>query len=193
LVADGRRDLVVVGLGRLDVVVYALDARLAERLRARLAQMPDRRAALEVRVLGDEARAVEHPLEVALRQPLALRDHAEAVRPRRLGRARVLEDLLGLHHRVHRRLRVGEARLRAEAAVLRAAARLRVDERAQVRRVAEALLPGLPRALDERLDLGVVGDLAEGEGLLAGDERRHGRKPRRRTGRLTARSMTPHE
>ena len=79
-------------------------------------------------MLGDQARALEHLLEVALGQPLALRDHAEAMRARRLSRARVLEDLLGLHHRVQRRLGLGVARLRAEAAVLRAAAGLRVDE-----------------------------------------------------------------
>ena len=54
--------------------------------------------------------------------------------------ARVLEDLLGLHHRVHRRLGLGEARLRAEAAVLGAAAGLGVDQRAHVGAVAEALL-----------------------------------------------------
>ena len=138
---------------------------------------------------------VEHLLEVALRQPLALRDHAEAVRARRLGRPRVLEDLLGLHHRVHRRLGLREPRLRAEAAVLGAAARLRVDERAQVGRVAEALLPRLPRALDERLDLGVVLDLAQREGLLAGDERRHGRGNARRPDRtvtaFTRRDLSP--
>ena len=39
LVADRRRDLVVVGLGRLDVVVHALDAGLAQRLGARCALM----------------------------------------------------------------------------------------------------------------------------------------------------------
>ena len=126
-------------------------------------------------MLGDEPRAVEDLLEVALGEPLALGDHAEAVRARRLGGARVLEDLLGLHHRVQRRLGLGEARLGAEAAVLRAAAGLRVDQRAHVGRVAEVLLARLPRALDERLDLGVVGDLAQLQGLFAGDERRHGR------------------
>ena len=41
----------------------------------------DRRAALEVGVLGHEPRAVEDVLEVALGQALALGDHAEAVRP----------------------------------------------------------------------------------------------------------------
>ena len=96
------------------------------------AHVADRRAALEVRVLGDQPRALEHLLEVALGEPLALGDHAEAVRAGGLGGAGVLEDLLGLHHRVHRRLRLGEARLRAEAAVLRAAAGLGVDERAEV-------------------------------------------------------------
>jgi hypothetical protein len=92
-------------------------------------------------VLGDQPRALEDLLEVALREALALRDHAEAVRAGGLGRARVLEDLLGLHHRVHRRVGLGEARLGAEAAVLGAAARLGVDERAHVGRVAEAVEP----------------------------------------------------
>src|SRR5215212_7952743 len=118
--------------------------------------MPDRGAALEVGVLGYELRALDDVLEVALRQALALRDHAEAVRARGLGRLRVLEDLLRRHHRVHRRLGVGEARLRAEAAVLRAAAGLRVHERAHVRRVLEALHARAPGALDQRLDLGAV-------------------------------------
>ena len=103
--------------------------------------------------LGDEPHALEELLEVALREALALGDHAEAVRAGGLGRARVLEDLLGLHHRVHRRLRLGEARLRAEAAVLGAAAGLRVDERAHVRAVAEALDARLPGPLDQRLDV----------------------------------------
>ena len=126
-------------------------------------------------MLGDQPRALEHLLEVALGEPLALGDHAEAVRARRLGRARVLEDLLGLHHRVHRRLGLGEARLRAEAAVLGAAARLRVDERAHVgasRRSAPA------RACHARSTsasiVGVVLELAEAQRLLARDERRHG-------------------
>src|SRR4051794_4987119 len=188
LVADRRRDLVVVRLGRLDVVVHALDARLAQRRRPRRAEVADRRAALEVRVLRDEPRALEHAVEVALGEPLALGDHAEPVRPGRLGRARVLENLLGLHHRVQRRLRLGEPRLRAEAAVLGAAAGLRVDEGAQVRRGAEALPARLPSALDERLDRGVVLDLPERERLLAGDERRHGAKRRWATGRLMDRS-----
>ena len=124
-------------------------------------------------MLGDQAHALEVLLEVALGQPLALGDHAEAVGARGLGRARVLEDLLGLHHRVHRRLGVGEARLGAEAAVLGAAARLGVDQRAHVGRVGEPLHARLPGALDERFDLRVVLDLAELERLLAGDQRRH--------------------
>ena len=115
-------------------------------------------------MLGDEARALEHLLEVALGQALALGDHAEAVRAGGLGGARVLEDLLGLHHRVQRRLGLGEARLRAEAAVLRAAAGLRVDERAHVGRVVEALDARLPGALDQRLDRGAVLELAERAG-----------------------------
>jgi hypothetical protein len=70
----------------------------------------------------------------------------------------VLEDLLGRHHRVHRRVRLSEPRLRAEAAVLGAAAGLGVHQRAHVGRVAEALDPRGERALDQRLDLGVVLD-----------------------------------
>ena len=119
-------------------------------------------------MLGHQLRALEDVVEVALGEPLALGDHAEAVRARRLGRARVLEDLLRGHHRVHRRVGLGEARLRAEAAVLGAAAGLGVDQRAHVGRVAEALDARLPRPLDERLDLGVVLDLAELSALRRG-------------------------
>ena len=62
LVADRRGDLGVVGLGGLDVVVDALDARPpCSALRAGGGDVPDRRAALEVRVLGDEPRALEAP------------------------------------------------------------------------------------------------------------------------------------
>src|SRR5688572_7082790 len=128
--------------------------------------MADRDAALQVRVLRDEPGTRQHLLEVSLRQPLALGDHAEAMRPRRLGSAGVLEDLVGLHHRVHRRVGLGEARLRAEAAVLGAAARLRVDERAHVRRVTEALEPHPPGALDQRLDLAVILYLTEPKRLF---------------------------
>ena len=73
-------------------------------------------------MFGNEPRALEHLLEVALGQPLALRDHAEAVGARSLGGARVSEHLLGLHHRVHRCVGRCVARLRAEAAILSAAA-----------------------------------------------------------------------
>ena len=123
-------------------------------------------------MLGDELCALDDVLEVALREPLALRDHAEAVRARGLGSLRVLEDLLRRHHGVHRGVRLGVLRLRAEAAVLGTATGLRVDERAEVGRIAEAVGAGAPRALDELLDRGVVLDLSECEGFLAGDERR---------------------
>ena len=117
-------------------------------------------------MLGDQPGARQHLLEIALGQTLALGDHAEPVRAGRLGRARVLEDLLGLHHRVHRRVGLGVLRLGAEAAVLGTAARLGVDQRAHVGRVGETLDACLPCALDERLDRGVILELAERERFL---------------------------
>jgi hypothetical protein len=144
----------------------ALDAGVLQRACARGRHVADRHAALQVRVLGNEARAREDPLEVTLREPLALGHHAEAVSAGGLRRARVLEDLLRVHHRVHGRVGLGEARLRAEAAVLGAPARLRIDERAHVRRVAEALEPHTPRALDERLDLRALPEFAEPKRLF---------------------------
>jgi hypothetical protein len=95
------------------------------------------------------------------------------VRPRGLGRARVFEHLIGLHHRVQRRLRLGEARLRAEAAILGTATRLGVHQRAHVGGVGKALHACFPGALDQRLDLGVILDLAQLQGFLTGDQRRH--------------------
>ena len=133
----------------------------------------DRGAALEVGLLGDQPGALEDLLEVALRQALALGDHAEAVRAGGLGRLGVLEDLLGLHHRVHRRVGLGVARLGAEAAVLGAAAGLRVDQRAEVRRVAEALGANCPGAFDELADRLMTVDLGELEGFVERDQRRH--------------------
>ena len=150
LVADGGGHLVVVALGGLHVVVDALDAGVLQRVGAIARHVADRDAALEVGVLGHQPGALEDVLEVALGEPLALGDHAEAVRAGGLGRAGVLEDLLGGHHRVHRRVGLREARLGAEAAVLGAAARLGVDQRAHVGGVAEALLADAPGALDER-------------------------------------------
>ena len=55
LVADRRRDLVVVAARGLDVVVDALDARVGQLLGAGGGDVADRDAALEVRLLGDEA------------------------------------------------------------------------------------------------------------------------------------------
>jgi hypothetical protein len=55
-------------------------------------------------VLGDEPGPFEHLGEVPFREALSLGDHAEAMSARGLGRHGVLEHLLGLHHRVHRRL-----------------------------------------------------------------------------------------
>jgi len=163
-------DLVVVGAGGLDVVVDALDARLGELMGPVGGDVTDRCAALQVRVLGNEARALEDPREVTLRQALALGDHAEPMGARGLGGPRVLEDLLGLHHRVHRRVGLGVAGLGAESAVLGATARLGVDERAHVGRVAEVLGPDLPGPLDQRADLVVAGQLPERHCLFETDQ-----------------------
>jgi hypothetical protein len=64
--------------------------------------------------------------------------------------------------------------LRAEAAVLGAAARFRVDQRAQVCGVAELVAPRSPRAVDKGEDLVVILYLAQGESFFAGYERRQG-------------------
>ena len=53
---------------------------------------------------------------------------------------------------------------------------VRVDERAEVGGVLEALQAGLPRTLDQRLDLGAILELAEPQSLLASDERCHLRR-----------------
>ena len=124
-------------------------------------------------MLGDQLRALDDLREVALGEALALRHHAEPVGARGLGRARVLEHLLGLHHRVHRGLGVRVLRLRAEAAVLGAAAALRVHERAHVGGLAEVVLAHHPRDVDEPLDVGVGLELAELERLFEGDQGRH--------------------
>jgi hypothetical protein len=95
------------------------------------------------------------------------------VGPGRLGRARVLEDLLRLHQRVHGSLGVRVLRLRAEPAVLGAAAALRVHERAHVGRLPEAVVPHQPGDVDEPLDVGVVRQLTELERLFERDQGRH--------------------
>jgi hypothetical protein len=128
-------------------------------------------------VLGHQAGAVDDVLEVALGETLALGDHAETVGPRGLGGLGVLEDLLRGHHRVHRRVGLREARLGAETTILRAAARLRVHERAHVGGVAEALQAHLPGTVHQRLDLGAVDYLPEPERLFWRDERRHRAPP----------------
>jgi hypothetical protein len=124
-------------------------------------------------VLGDEPCALEHLLEVALGETLALGDHAKAVGAGRLGRVCMGQHLLRFHHRVHRRVGLRMARLGAETTVLGAAARLGVDQRAHVGRVAEALDARLPGPLDKRLDLAVIGDLTEPQRLFACDQWRH--------------------
>ena len=71
-----------------------------------------------------------------------------------LGGARVLEDLLRLHHRMERGLRLRVLGLGAEAAVLGAAARLGVHERAHVGGVAEPPAAHRPSSLPACLDSG---------------------------------------
>ncbi len=154
-------------------MVDALDSRLAQPLGALGRHVADRGAALQVGVLGDQFRPLDDFLEVAFGEALALGDHAEAVGARCLGGARVLEDLLGLHHRVHRRVGLGIAGLGTEAAVLGAAARLGVDQRAHVGRVAEVLLAHRPGALDQLADLLMAAQLAERQRFLEGDQRGH--------------------
>ena len=158
-------------------MVHALDAGFLERLGARGGHVPDRGAALQVGLLGHQLGPLEDLLEVALGEALALGDHAEAMGAGGLGGACVFEDLLGVHHRVHGRLGLGKARLRAEAAVLGAPAGLGVHQRAHVGRVREALDASRPSAVDERFDRGVVLDLAELERFLASYQRRHLRRP----------------
>jgi hypothetical protein len=133
----------------------------------------DRGAALEVGLLGDQPRPFEDLLEVAFGEALALGDHAEAVGARGFGCPRVFEDLLRLQHRVHRRVGLGVARLRAEAAVLGAAAGLGVDQRAHVGRIAEVLPAHLPGPFDQGADLVVAGLAPVVEGFVKGDQRGH--------------------
>jgi hypothetical protein len=156
-------------------VVDPLDAGLPELPGALRRHVADGSAALQVGVLRDQLRALEHVGKVALGEALALRNHAEAVGAGGLGGLGVLEDLLRLHHRVHRRVRLGVAGLRAEAAVLRAPAGLRVDQRAHVGRVAEAIPAHLPGALDQLPDLLVVRESAELKRLVEADQGRHPR------------------
>ena len=159
--------------GRLDVVVDALDSCRAQLPRPLGGDVANRGAALEVGLLCDQLRALEDLLKVSPGEPLALGDQAEAVGARRLGCLGVLEDLLGLHHRVHRRVCLGVAGLGAEAAVLGAATRLGVDQRAHVGGVAEVLAAHRPGTLDQLTDLPMVGQLAQGEGFLKGDQGQH--------------------
>ena len=131
--------------------------------------MPDRDTALEVGVLGDQAGAPDHPGEVPFGEPSALGDHAKAVSAGGLSRACMFEDLLGLEHRVHRCVGFCVARLRAKAAVLRAAAGFRVHERAHVGAVTEALTAHRPGPLNDLRDLVAIVDAAELERLLEAD------------------------
>ncbi len=146
LVADRGRDLGVVGAARSRRCGGRAGCPASFSCLARSDRhVADRGAALEVGLLADELGALDDLREVPLRQPLALGDHAEAVGAGGLGGLGVLEDLLGLHHRVHRGVGLGVARLGAEAAVLGAAAGLGVDQRAHVGGVAEAVGAHLPR------------------------------------------------
>ena len=173
LVLDGRRHLVVVAARRLDVVVHPLDARVLQLPGALGRHVADRGAAFQVGVLRHQPRTLEDLGEVAFREALALRDHAEAVGARRLGRARVLEDLLGLHQRVHRGLGVGVLRLRAKAAILRASTALCVHQGTHVGRLAEAVLAHVPRDVHQALDVLVGSQLAQLDGFFERNQRRH--------------------
>ena len=112
-------------------------------------------------MLGDEPGAGQHLLEVALGQSLTLRHHAEPVRARRLGGASVLEDLVGLHHRVQRRVGLGVAGLSAKAAVLGAPTRLGVHQRTEIGGVGKALDAHAPGAVDQLPDLDRILEFAE--------------------------------
>ena len=155
-------------------MVHALHARVGEGPRALFREVADRNAALEVRVLGDEPCTLRDLLEVTPGKALALGDHAEPVRSRGLGGPRVLEDLVGIHHRVHGRIRLRVAGLGAKAAVLSAATGLGVHQVAHVRGIAEALGAHLPRSLHERADLLVRGDRGQFHGLVERDQRGRG-------------------
>jgi hypothetical protein len=120
-------------------------------------------------VLGHQSRALQHLGEVALGQALSLRHHAEPVRARRLCRARVLQDLVRLHQRMHGRLGVRVLGLGAEAAVLGAAAALGVHERAHVGGLPEAVLAHVPGDVDQSFDVSVRLEPAELERFLEGD------------------------
>ncbi len=134
----GGGDAVVVGVGahdrreqrarRLEVVVVALHPRGREPPGLLLGEEPERARDLESGLGVHRVDRVDHAGEHPLRRP-PHRDHdAELGGTRLPGRARRLEHLVELQERVHVDVGRVAGRLRAECAVLRARARLGVDQ-----------------------------------------------------------------
>ena len=113
-------------------------------------------------MLGHEPGALEHVLEVPLRQPLALRDHAEAVRARRprpparaRGSARgVIIACIGVSASAKRDCAQKPQSSAQPPDLAFTSEHMSVES-------PKRSMPDAPGAVDERLDLGMVLDLAE--------------------------------
>ena len=188
LVADGRGDLVVVGLGRLDVVVHALDARLAAAPCARAgAHVPDRRAALEVRVLGDQPRARRAPCSKSrLDSPwpwVTMQKRCAPAASAARACSRICSGSIiacsGVSASANR-----DCAQKPQSSAQPPDFALTSEQRS-VESPKRSWRACHARSTSASISAWSL-DLAEAQRLLAGDERRHGRKPRRRTGRLAA-------
>ena len=122
-------------------------------------------------MLGHELRALDDVLEVALREPLALRDHAEAVRAAAsaaLACSRIWSGdiiaCIGVSASAY-----FDCAQKPQSSAQPPDFALTSEQRSveSPKRSVRA-----PRALDQILDRGVILDLSECEGLLASDERR---------------------
>ena len=110
--------------------------------------------------------------------------------PARSAALRLRDDLVRADERVDRRVGLREVgRLRAEAAVLGAAAALRVGDPAERDLVAVHRAAHRVRALEQRLELGAGGVVDEPARLLAGDGLDAGRQ--RRPGLAHGRGTIP--
>nr|MCF0097820.1 hypothetical protein [Streptomyces sp. MH191] len=161
-------DVPVRGLGGVEVVVVRVGAGRAQPLRLALGEQPEAGAHLDVLVPFLDGRdGAGHALHVTVGRASPGRHQADPLGAARQPRRRGLRGLLRLQPAVLEDAGVGAQSLRAVGAVLRAQARLEVDEVVEFHPPPEPV-PAHPPGRGHHVEHVVVGSDEDGQRFLAG-------------------------
>jgi hypothetical protein len=164
----GGRDVPVRPLGRVEVVVVGVRAGLAQSLGLAVGEQTETGAHLDALVaVLDRLDGVRDPVDVPVGRTPAAGHQAHPLGTAGQAGGRGLRGLVGLEPGVLEDVGLGAEPLRAVGAVLRAQARLQVDEVVEFHPPAEPV-PAHPAGRGHHIEQVVVGSGEDGQRFLAG-------------------------